>query len=495
MIMEKASELTNGDNVNQGISEVFSPTPPTPIPLSPEQYRKLIWKIDLHVLPALFTLWIVAVVDRGNIGSANIFGIQEDLHMQGNDFNMALLIVVICFIVFDIPCNALLKASTPQIVITSETFLLGIVAIGEGLVTNLAGFYAMRFFVGLFETGLIPGSVFILSQYYTRYEMQWRLSMLMVGNAFGIAFAGLLAFAIAGINTSNGYNGWRWIFIIEGCITVAVAVVAYPFMPTWPHQAKWMSDDEKALLADAIKQGGVVEPKGEKLDIHRLIGVLKDWKIYVAGIMLAFTIMTSASVGIFTPTIVSGISAHQDPRHVQVLCIPVFVAAAVSSLVASFLSDYFKHRTGFALFGYFMIIAGAIILLNEDHVNAHTRYGAVYLLACGIYIAVPIIWTILPNNVAGTYKTGIAIAIQVSIGNLGGIASTLCFASTKAPSFILGYTTIVWMTCCAAVLLIIYAFCLWMENRARAAGKRDYLLEREDVDRLGDMHPSFRYTY
>lgn len=205
--------------------------------------------------------------------------------------------------------------------------------------------------------------------------------------------------------------------------------------------------------------------------------------------------MTSASVGIFTPTIVSGISAHQDPRHVQVLCIPVFIAAAASSLAASFLSDHFKHRTGFALFGYVMIIPGAIILLNEDHVNAHTRYGAVYLLACGIYIALPIILTILPNNVSGTYKTGIAIAIQTSIGNLGGLASTLCFASTKAPSFVLGYTTIVWMTCCAAFLLIIYALFLWTENRARAAGKRDYLLEREDVDTLGDMHPSFRYTY
>ncbi|ATZ54513.1 hypothetical protein BCIN_10g05110 [Botrytis cinerea B05.10] len=494
MAMEKESELINRDNVNEGVFELSSPASPIPISHSPEEYRKLIWKIDLHVLPALFSLWIVSVVDRGNIGSANIFGIQEDLHMKGNDFNIALLIVVICFIVFDIPCNALLKASTPQIVLTGEIFLLGIVAIGEGLVTSVAGFYAMRFFVGLFEAGLIPGSVYILSQYYPRYEMQWRLGMLMVGNALGTAFSGLLAFAIAGINNDNGYNGWRWIFIIEGCMTVAVAVIAYPFMPTWPHQAKWMSDDEKTLLVSAIKKG-VVEPKGEKLDMHRLIEVLKDWKIYIFGIILAFTIMTSASVGIFIPTIVSGISAHQDPRHVQVLCIPVFVAAAVSSFAFSFLSDYFKHRTGFAIFGYVMIIAGAIVLLNQEHVHAHTRYGAVYLLACGIYIAVPIIWTILPNNVAGTYKTGIAIAIQVSIGNLGGVASTLCFASTKAPYFVLGYTTIVWMTCCAAGLLFICMFFLWIENRAREAGKRDYLLERENADKLGDRHPSFRYTY
>ncbi|KAJ8065492.1 hypothetical protein OCU04_006173 [Sclerotinia nivalis] len=185
---------------------------------------------------------------------------------------------------------------------------------------------------------------------------------------------------------------------------------------------------------------------------------------------------------------------HQDPRHVQVLCIPVFVAAAISALISSFLSDHFKHRTAFALFGYGMIISGTVILLNQKHVNVPTKYGAVYLLACEIYVALPMLWTILTNNTAGTYKIGIAAAIQVSLGNLGGIASTLCFASTKAP-FVLGYTTILVMTCCATRLISIYTFFLWIENRSRAAGKRDYLLERGDVDKLGDSHPAFRYTY
>lgn len=186
---------------------------------------------------------------------------------------------------------------------------------------------------------------------------------------------------------------------------------------------------------------------------------------------------------------------HQDPRYVQVLCIPVFVAAAASALISSFLSDYFKHRTAFAIFGYSMIISGASILLYQKHVDGHTKYGAVYLLACGIYVALPMLWTILTNNIAGSYKMGIAIAIQVSIGNLGGIASTLCFASTQAPFFVLGYTTIVAMTSCAVGLISFYTFFLWIENRARAAGKRDYLLEGGNVNNLGDLHPAFRYTY
>ena len=78
------------------------------------------------------------------------------------------------------------------------------------MITNWGGLVAMRFFVGLFEAGLIPGSVLLLSHYYPRYELQWRLNMLMVGNAISSAFGGLLALAIADIHSSNGYKSWRW---------------------------------------------------------------------------------------------------------------------------------------------------------------------------------------------------------------------------------------------------------------------------------------------
>ena len=77
--------------------------------------------------------------------------------------------------------------------------------------------------------------------------------MLMVGNAVSTAFGGLLALAIAGIKSSNGYHPWRWIFIIEGCITVGITLLVFPFMSNWPHTAKWLSADEKAVLADRSK--------------------------------------------------------------------------------------------------------------------------------------------------------------------------------------------------------------------------------------------------
>jgi hypothetical protein len=100
---------------------------PPLIALSQKQYRRLIWKLDLHLLPPLFALWFVSLIDRINIGSANIFGIQEDLGMnpKSNDFNIALIIILVGLITCEVPSNWLLKKTSPSKVLALENFLLG----------------------------------------------------------------------------------------------------------------------------------------------------------------------------------------------------------------------------------------------------------------------------------------------------------------------------------------------------------------------------------
>lgn len=77
--------------------------------------------------------------------------------------------------------------------------------------------------------------------------------MLMVSNALSTAFGGLLGFSIAGIKTDNGYSPWRWLFVIEGCITAGVAILVFPFLPNWPSAAKWLTMQEKQVIADESK--------------------------------------------------------------------------------------------------------------------------------------------------------------------------------------------------------------------------------------------------
>lgn len=93
-------------------------------------------------------------------------------------------------------------------------FLWGIVTIGQGLVTNQAGLVAMRLLLGLFEAGFFPGAVYLISMFYKRYELQWRLNLFFCGAILAGGFSGLLAYALAKLDGLGGYSGWRWIFIM-----------------------------------------------------------------------------------------------------------------------------------------------------------------------------------------------------------------------------------------------------------------------------------------
>ena len=126
MDTEKQTKKVDVEGVD-GSSSADGDSASPVISLTPMQYRKLIWKLDLRLLPPLFALWFVSLVDRINIGSAKIFGIEKDLHMniKGNDFNIALIIVTIGLITMEVPSNYLLKRTSPSIVLATQSLLLG----------------------------------------------------------------------------------------------------------------------------------------------------------------------------------------------------------------------------------------------------------------------------------------------------------------------------------------------------------------------------------
>lgn len=187
--------------------------------------------------------------------------------------------------------------------------------------------------------------------------------------------------------------------------------------------------------------------------------------------------------------------AHQTPRHVQALVIPLFAAATVGCLATAYASDKLKNRSIFAIFGYCLTLAGSVIMVNQHTVGIHVKYAALFFMATGSFISLPMLWSMLVNNVSGSYKIGFAVALEVGIGNVGGIVSAWVFRGAHAPLYTVGYKTLMGMTCAALGLVILYTLALWFENKARDQGKRDHRLGEPDTDNLGDDHPEFRYGY
>ncbi|KFY44871.1 hypothetical protein V494_01269 [Pseudogymnoascus sp. VKM F-4513 (FW-928)] len=484
----EASSPTSSDTLSVGSINV-------PV-LTPFQYRKLIWKLDLHLLPPLWALWFCSLIDRVNIGNAKIQGLEKDLHMnpKSNQFNVALVVIFIGLVGFEVPSNYIMKRVSPRAVLCTETLLLGIFTIGQGVITNWGGLVAMRFFVGIFEAGLIPGSVLLLSQYYPRYELQWRLNMLMVGNAISSAFGGLLALAIAGIHSSNGYSSWRWIFIVEGSMTAGCTLVAYFLMSDWPKTAKWLSDTERAILKAKIRGEGTIGTM-DRLDSKAMRRILLDWKIWTCTLMFICSIVAVYSINLFAPTIVKQFDPDASVRHIQALVIPIFIASAAATLAVSYASDKLKHRYGFAMFGWLLTLIGLVIMINQRSVSVKARYAALYLISIGGYISVPQLWTLLVNNCSGSYKIAFAVGFEMGLGNMGGIISSLTFQGSQGPFYDMGYRVNLGLVCAAMVLATGYVGGMWWENKQRDQGKRNHLLEGEEKDNLGDDHPLFRYGF
>jgi len=188
-------------------------------------------KIDLHLVPFLIILYLTAFLDRVNIANARTFGLEADLGLTSLDYNTALTIFFVPYILCEIPSNILLKRFSPRIWLSICCLGFGIVTICQGFVQNYGGLLTTRFFLGVFECGMFPGCFYLLGMWYRREEAQKRFSLFFGSTSLAGAFGGLLAGAIGKMDGVRGWNGWRWIFVLEGAGTVVIGLI---FLLTFP---------------------------------------------------------------------------------------------------------------------------------------------------------------------------------------------------------------------------------------------------------------------
>ncbi|KAI8159441.1 hypothetical protein K4K49_004085 [Colletotrichum sp. SAR 10_70] len=176
-----------------------------------ERKKKAVHKVDFRLVPMLVLLYLMAYLDKTNIGNAKIEGLLDSLHMTGVDYNIALSVFFIPFVLAEVPSNMVLHMfKRPSLYIGGIVTCWGIVMTCNGVVQNFGGLVAVRIFLGLFEAGFLPGAILIISKWYLPNETQTRIAILYTSAASGGAFSGLLAFAIAKMDGVGGYEGWRW---------------------------------------------------------------------------------------------------------------------------------------------------------------------------------------------------------------------------------------------------------------------------------------------
>ncbi|THC97035.1 hypothetical protein EYZ11_003478 [Aspergillus tanneri] len=490
--MEKLS-LSNiehlGDSPRDSSTEkdLHDASPPV---FTPEMEKKVFRKMDLRLIPMLSLLYLLAFLDRGNIGNAKIEGMLDDLHMTGSQYNMTLTVFFFTYAAFELPSNLLLKKLRPSRWLPLIMVAWGIVMTLMGVVQNYSGLLTARLFLGL--------TAYYITLWYPRYRAQYRQAMFFSAASIAGAFSGILAYGIAKMDGVGGYEGWRWIFILEGLLTVIVAVIAPFAIYDSPETATFLTEEEKRYVIHSVRyqasaghDTGALVQEETKFRLRYVIDALLDWQIYVALIMYWGITCPLYGISFFLPTIIKDLGYTSSTA--QLLTVPIYVTAAIVAVAAAWVSDRRRQRSPFILFFMFLIAMGFVIVLAASGKGIPgVVYFGVFLIAIGIYPAFPGNVTWLSVNLAGDYKRAAGMAMHIGLGNLAGAMSSNFYRQQDGPKYILGHALELGFCGVGIIAVMVLRFSYKMINR-----KRDRMdvsvYSPQEMAKMGDRSPMFRY--
>ncbi|KAI0926061.1 hypothetical protein AcV5_008625 [Taiwanofungus camphoratus] len=453
---------------------------------------KVVRRIDLKVVPVLSIMYLLAFLDRVNISNAAVFGMKRDLHLKGTEYNTALVIFFVPFIIFEIPSNMLLKHFKPHVWLPICIFLFGAVSICQGLTQNFSGLVATRFFLGMVESGVSPACFYIIAMWYRREEAQKRFSFFWSSSTLAGAFGGLLASAIGKMDGLRGLQGWRWIFILEGIATCVISVTLYFTISDFPEDATWLTSEEKEFVKARLFEDVGDSRKDHPLNIRSILTVFKDFKIILGGLLYFGLLVPAYGYAYFATSVIQDLG--HSSIQTQLLSVPPWACSYVVTMLVAAASDYCHHRFLFALAPTLVALAGYIILLIV-HDDTNLQYGALFICAIGTYSAMPIVICWFNTNLGGHHRRAVGSAWQVGFGNIGGIIAVYSFLAQDAPKYIPGYSICIAFLCLAMIVDCAYLMSIAYENRRRDLVSADPETIRAlgEEDTVGDLHLDFRY--
>ncbi|KAL9106974.1 MAG: hypothetical protein Q9227_008097 [Pyrenula ochraceoflavens] len=324
----------NGDLGKESDREVY---------VDVEAERKLIWKLDVHIVPMVMLLYLLSFLDRVNIGNARLYGLTTDLNLTSDRYQTAVSLLFVTYLLSELPSNLVLKKFRPSRWISFLATSWGIIATLTGLCQNYAGLIVCRLLLGLVEGGLFPGMAVYLTLFYTKRELALRVGYLFVSAALAGALGGLLAYGIGFMDGVQGERGWRWIMILEGLPTVVLGVVTWWALADSPETAYYLNAEERELMVRRKRRQVGYTSSADEFHKSDVIKGLKDWKIWMfcAGQFGTDTMLYGYST--FLPTIVKELG-DWSTAETQALTIPCYVLGAITYVVVAWLSDRQQQR-------------------------------------------------------------------------------------------------------------------------------------------------------
>ncbi|KAE8152966.1 major facilitator superfamily domain-containing protein [Aspergillus avenaceus] len=457
--------------------------------------RSLVWKFDLRILPVLAVMYLFNSLDKSNLGNAKTAGLEDTLHLHGNQYNMILSIFFIPYVLTAPVLGIVGKMYGPNLVLPCMMLTFGLCTLLVVVVYNFGGLLAIRWFLGMSESAFFPLVIYYLTTFYRRGELARRLAIFYAAQSIASAFSGLLAFGVFRIH-SGPLAPWRYLFLIEGGATVVFAAFVIWYLPRSASEAGFLTEAEKALAFTRMQldSSSVVN---EKLDIRDAFRIFKhptSWAVLAIEVCLGVPLQ---AVQLFLPQIISRL--NYGTVKTNLYTVAPNVSGAVMLLILAFCSDWTRWRFPFIALGFLFTFLGMIIYVAIDPVqNTSVAYFASFMMTWGTSAPSVLLDVWYNNNIASEGKRVVLTSIAVPLSNLMGVVSSNIFRNQDAPKYMPALITTAAFG--GAGIILTLALGVWMiyDNRRRDR-KQGTVLRAMDVPterlREGPSSPDFRWFY
>ncbi|RHZ62468.1 uncharacterized protein CDV56_108247 [Aspergillus thermomutatus] len=388
--------------------------------------RRATLKLDALIMPCMVTMYILNYLDRQNIAAAKLAGIEEDLHISGVQYQTCVSILFV--VLMQVPSNIIVgKIRWPGIYICIAMALWGLLSALTAIVHNFAGLMASRFFLGFIEAVFFPGALFYMSLFYTRKQYALRTAILYSGSQLGNAFGGLFAIGILELDGKSGMEGWRWLFLIEGVLTIALAIIIAFILPNKLTTLRGFTKLEKEWLVWNFEEDQGQQDNADEISAKKGVSMaVTDPKTWLLMATL-YAIYIAAAVSNFFPSVVATLGYNRNETYA--LTAPPYILCVIVMVINGFHSDKKQER-------YWHIVCPMIICLAANIIavatlNTAARYVAMMMMPGSFYAAAIVVLSWVAGSLSQpTIKRASAIALINAVCNTPNVWCSYLYGSS-----------------------------------------------------------------
>ncbi|GKZ31067.1 hypothetical protein AbraIFM66950_011126 [Aspergillus brasiliensis] len=463
----------------------------------------LLRKIDRRILPLVLLIYLFNYLDRNSITQARVYGLQEDTHLKGAEYQTVISIFSVGYILMQVPSTMLMTKLRPSIYLPTCMIVWAIFSGCTAATNNVGSIMAVRFLLGFFEAPFFPGAIYYLSCWYTKKELGVRTALLVSGILLSNAFAGLISAGIlTGMNHVTHLASWRWLFIIEGLATIVIALLAMAFLPDFPSTSNWLSEAEQVvaqarLATDAGSESALEE---ETVPLLRAITwAAKDIRTWIFACMQMATTAT-ISFSHFFPTLIQEIGFTNNTT-VLLLTSPPYIVGFFWAIGWGWFADRWQIRSIPAGTSQSAAIIATILLIAIPEYLQWARYIFTFFVCCGTYGVYATTYAWLSSTIVQPpAKRAAAIGMANTCANIASLFANYFWLDRYEPMYRVSWGCILAFECLGMGCILTLRVMLNRANRrfvelARTVDLNDaVVMQRLDRDEQKAVLNGFRYV-